>query len=89
MSKKAVNKNAVSKNVKKVSSRMQGARAVWVAVGVLALDGKLAAEAAGAAGLAALLTGRIEIEPDTQVAVVISGGNVDPALLASAVTTPH
>jgi threonine dehydratase len=57
------------------------------AVGVLALEGKLAAEAAGAAGLAALLAGRIEIEPDSHVAVVISGGNVDPALLASAVTT--
>jgi threonine dehydratase len=57
------------------------------AVGVLALDAKLAAEAAGAAGLAALLAGRIEVEPDSHVAVVISGGNVDPVLLASAVTS--
>jgi threonine dehydratase len=58
------------------------------AVGVLAREAKLAAEAAGAAGLAALLAGKIDIEPDSRVGVVVSGGNVDPALLASAVTTP-
>lgn len=58
------------------------------AVGVLALDAKLAAEAAGAAALAALLAGRIEIEPDSHVALVISGGNADPALLAAAVANP-
>lgn len=59
------------------------------AVGVLAREAKFAAEAAGAAGLAALLTGKIDIEPDSRVGLIISGGNVDPALLASAVTTAY
>ncbi|MFQ5537252.1 MAG: threonine/serine dehydratase [Gemmatimonadota bacterium] len=43
---------------------------------------KLLAEPAGAAGLAALLSGRIPVEPDRPVAVVLSGGNVDLDLLA-------
>jgi threonine dehydratase len=38
---------------------------------------KLLAEPAGAAGLAALLQGRIPLEGDAPVAVVLSGGNVD------------
>jgi threonine dehydratase len=38
---------------------------------------KLLAEPAGAAGLAALLGGRIPIEREAPVAVVVSGGNVD------------
>lgn len=42
---------------------------------------KLLAEPAGAAGLAALLGGRIPAEDEAPVAVVISGGNVDLALL--------
>ncbi len=43
---------------------------------------KLLAEPAGAAGLAALLAGRIPLEDDGPVAVILSGGNVDMALLA-------
>lgn len=42
---------------------------------------KLLAEPAGAAGLAALLAGRIEVGPDAPVAVVLSGGNVEMAAL--------
>lgn len=43
---------------------------------------KLLAEPAGAAGLAALLAGRVPLEPEgAPVAVVISGGNVDLKLL--------
>jgi len=42
---------------------------------------KLLAEPAGAAGLAALLEGRIPLE-DGPVAVVLSGGNVDMGLLS-------
>jgi len=38
---------------------------------------KLLAEPAGAAGLAALLAGRIPHAGDAPVAVVLSGGNVD------------
>ena len=38
---------------------------------------KLLAEPAGAAGIAALLAGRIAALPEARVAVVVSGGNVD------------
>lgn len=43
---------------------------------------KLLVEPAGAAGLAALLSGKIPLDEDGPVAVVLSGGNVDMALLA-------
>jgi threonine dehydratase len=43
---------------------------------------KLLVEPAGAAGLAALLSGAVPLAPDTPVAVVLSGGNVDLELLA-------
>ena len=42
---------------------------------------KLLVEPAGAAGLAALLQGRIPLNPEAPVAVVLSGGNVDLKLL--------
>ena len=42
--------------------------------------GKLLAEPAGAVGLAALLTGALDVAGRTAV-VVVSGGNIDPALL--------
>jgi threonine dehydratase len=49
---------------------------------------KLACEVAGAATAAALLSGRVELEPGVTVAAVVSGGNVAPqtasAILASA-----
>jgi len=38
---------------------------------------KLIVEPAGAAGLAALLEGRIPLRPDARVVVVLSGGNMD------------
>lgn len=44
---------------------------------------KLLTEPAGAAGLAALLEGRIPTDGGAPVAVVLSGGNVDLALLAT------
>ncbi len=47
---------------------------------------KLLAEPAGAAGLAALLQGRIPLDDQAPVAVVISGGNVDLALLGHLLT---
>ena len=46
----------------------------------LALEGKVVAEPAGAAAFAAWARHRESLEPP--VAVVVSGGNVDPALLA-------
>jgi threonine dehydratase len=42
---------------------------------------KLLAEPAGAAGVAALLAGRVDVPPGARVAVVLSGGNVDVARL--------
>jgi threonine dehydratase len=48
----------------------------------LALEAKVVAEPAGAAAFAAWARHRASLEPP--VAVVISGGNVDPALLAEA-----
>jgi threonine dehydratase len=42
---------------------------------------KLLVEPAGAAGLAALLSGAVSFEEDVPVAVVLSGGNVDLELL--------
>jgi threonine dehydratase len=39
---------------------------------------KLACEVAGAATAAALLAGKVELEPGAQVAAVVSGGNVAP-----------
>jgi threonine dehydratase len=48
---------------------------------------KLACEPAAAVGVAALLAGKIDVEPHDTMAVVVSGGNVAPemasAILAS------
>jgi threonine dehydratase len=46
---------------------------------------KLVVEGAGAVGVAALLSGRVEISDRGSVAVVLSGGNVDAGLLADIV----
>ncbi len=43
---------------------------------------KLVVEGAGAVGVAALLAGRVAASPGGTTAVVLSGGNVDPGLLA-------
>jgi threonine dehydratase len=44
---------------------------------------KLACEVAGAATTAALLEGKIELEPEQKVAAVVSGGNVAPKTAAA------
>ncbi len=44
---------------------------------------KLVVEPAGAAALAALFTGAVPVLPDDDIAVVLSGGNVDPARFGS------
>jgi threonine dehydratase len=44
---------------------------------------KLACEAAGAATAAALLAGKIPLEPGNTVAAVVSGGNVAPQTAAA------
>ena len=43
---------------------------------------KLACEAGAAAGVAALLSGRVDVSGCRGVAVIVSGGNIDPALAA-------
>ena len=44
---------------------------------------KLLVEPSGAAGLAAMLAGRIPVDPDRPVVIVLSGGNADLGQLAS------
>jgi threonine dehydratase len=55
--------------------------AILGAVRVLIERAKLVAEPAGAAGLAALLSGVITTPAKTRVVCVVSGGNADPAVL--------
>lgn len=50
----------------------------------LLFSAKILAEGAGAAGLAALLTGRLPVA-GRHVVCVVSGGNVDPAVVADAI----
>jgi threonine dehydratase len=50
------------------------------AVGFAAMKLKLVVEPGGAAGLAALLSGAFEGRGKT-VAIVLSGGNIDPEML--------
>jgi len=49
---------------------------------------KLACEAAGAAPAAAVLSGKVELEPGSTVALVVSGGNVAPET-AAAILAPQ
>ncbi len=50
--------------------------------------GKLTAEGAGAAGVAALLAQKLRVTTKN-MAVLVSGGNVDPLLLSSIITARH
>ena len=56
------------------------------ALGVLLREEGVPAEPAGAAGLAALLSRTVPVTPGQRVVLVISGGNVDPELLARLTT---
>jgi threonine dehydratase len=49
---------------------------------------KLACEPAGAATTAALLAGKIVLEPGSTVVAVVSGGNADPNVLAAILAGP-
>lgn len=55
--------------------------AILAALKALMERAKLVAEPAGAAALAALLAGAVELPPGSTGVAVVSGGNVDPALL--------
>ncbi|UJA21089.1 pyridoxal-phosphate dependent enzyme [Thermoleophilia bacterium SCSIO 60948] len=62
-----------------------GEAEIAAAMVALAERSKLVVEGAGAAPLAALLTGVVEPSQEGTTALVLSGGNVDPGLLATIV----
>ncbi|HXG75685.1 MAG TPA: pyridoxal-phosphate dependent enzyme [Gaiellaceae bacterium] len=49
---------------------------------------KLACEPAGAAAVAAVLAGKVELEPGAPVVAVVSGGNADPKTAAAILAAP-
>jgi threonine dehydratase len=53
------------------------------ALGVLLERCKIVPEPAGAAALAPLLTGALTSQPDSNVVVIVCGGNIDRARLKS------
>ena len=55
---------------------------IRAAVRTLALDSRLVAEPSGAVTAAALFNRRHELPPARKIAAIISGGNVDPQLVA-------
>lgn len=55
---------------------------IAAAVRFLLLRGKLLVEPTGAVPAAALLAGKLPMPKGSRVGVVLSGGNIDPALLA-------
>jgi threonine dehydratase len=59
--------------------------AIVEAMVLLAERAKLVTEGAGAASTAALLTGAVEPAAEGATALVLSGGNVDPRILAAAI----
>jgi threonine dehydratase len=67
-----------------VSSVSEGE--IVAAMRLLLTRAKLVVEGAGAAAVAALLAGRLELAPGAVVVAIVSGGNIDPERLAAAVT---
>jgi threonine dehydratase len=55
---------------------------IIAAVRFLLLRAKLVVEPTGAVAAAALLAGKLPLPPGARVGVILSGGNIDPALLA-------
>jgi threonine dehydratase len=58
--------------------------AILRALGLIVQRSKLAAEPAGAAAFAALLSGAARVAPGSRVVCLVSGGNVDPSVLSRA-----
>jgi threonine dehydratase len=54
---------------------------IRAAVRALALKARIVVEPTGAVGAAAVLAGTLSLPPGARVGVVLSGGNVDPAML--------
>ena len=59
---------------------------IAAAVRFLALRAKLVVEPTGAVGAAAVLSGKLHLPRGARVGVVLSGGNIDPPLLAELLT---
>jgi threonine dehydratase len=57
------------------------------AVRRLATEAHIVVEPTGAVTAAAVLSGRLQIPKGAKVGVILSGGNIDPALLASVLTS--
>lgn len=54
---------------------------IRAAVRALALGARIVAEPTGAVGAAAVLAGKLALPPGARVGVILSGGNIDPAML--------
>lgn len=54
---------------------------IRTAVRALALGARVVAEPTGAVGAAAVLAGKLSLPPGARIGVVLSGGNIDPAML--------
>jgi threo-3-hydroxy-L-aspartate ammonia-lyase len=61
---------------------------IRAAVRALAVRAHLVVEPTGAVAAAAVLAGKLPLPPGARVGVVLSGGNLDPALLAAILTAP-
>lgn len=60
-----------------------GETAIAEAMALLLERAKVVVEGAGAAALAAVIGGQVELDPEAPTVVVLSGGNVDTGLLAA------
>lgn len=56
---------------------------IKTAVRFMALRARIVVEPTGVVGAAAVLSGKIGVEPGAHVGVILSGGNIDPELLVS------
>jgi threonine dehydratase len=73
------------KNVKEIA--LVSDEEILAAVRQLAVHAHIVVEPTGAVPLAAVLSGRLSLPRGAKVGVVLSGGNIDPALLATILTT--
>jgi threonine dehydratase len=75
----------LQKNVKEIA--LVSDAEILAAVRQLAVNAHIVVEPTGAVPLAAVLSGRLSVPRGAKVGVVLSGGNIDPALLATILTT--
>ena len=73
------------KNVKEIA--LVSDEEILAAVRELAVNAHIVVEPTGAVPVAAVLSGRLSVPRGAKVGVVLSGGNIDPALLATILTT--